>query len=1836
MDEILKILYEIERDFLERGVFDFWITAEEITKRLPHDLQDHGEEWVLEQLKKLWKARKVLQVPHTSHNNFKYEDIELQGLDCYGSEKNLKKEENDCRNSTNSPYEQVAVYEKGVSLIYRSRVAEVIRLLSSNYQRFDMAPSTGVLRYKRQAQLRPKRDIKILDVSQKWQSEIKAGELNKHRINSEIDQAILSQAVNFVLRALANFLGGKHTCLATFQVHSILATLCGLYCNSYRSKQDAHVITAGVGSGKTFAFQVGALIHVAYNVIRKEKGIKVLLLYPRVVLAANQFRDLFSLIEEVNKLSGASIPQPILDAGGQLKQQMSYDDDTKGANFRAIRDAYNGNFPMLISNMDTLANRLVHPEACQGLAQDLDLVILDEIHLLNGIYGSHTKMLLKRIMLMRAICKSRKQNPKSCFKDLLENKKNIQLPYYIGASATIAEPCRHTSRVLGCAPNRVLELSAKNMEETGWVHHVFLQQRPEVSSITALVNATSCLIHNRRNGLFREYYQLLSDQPIALSDLGNPVQTSNILKARLSSHIHKTLGFCDSLDGIGRWADLVADNEKSKSIKMFQQANPQGNYPYFIRFQEPLWRVIHHLSFRQNPSRWQQKLRSHYGDLCKKCKQGIKTTIDREPDDVSQRQLCKIQELWDFSPQNANSYLSRLGVRDEFLTAQWFQPLHESAQSKTLSNLDKCPFFKCGLCWWWSMDHAGSNTPQPLNNNSPLNGLKQPTTRNHQPLYNFINSIRLRSFTSRTNFNALTLDSINDIFSETANVIFRDIHFEHNAIENSAFLIGSPRLEVGVDLDLVQEGITFKAMSDPSSIQQKVGRVGRELLSDTMLVHIVTENIRDQYYFRNPQIALDPDYLQPIPFHEDNRIIACHHFFMAIIDFLCLQNDGPNNSRIQNDGHRINLINDHQYDRSFSRWDKKVEAVYNFLFGNHPCKEENLKNLKIYLTDLGAKTHEISNPTEVSELTSADAPLARKVGVIDVFQHEFGPNFFLTPLPIQGNPTLAEICASKYEPPTRNLPGSLGRHERFLQTYDKVPPGQTPNASLHRSYLWNLLSSVIFRRGVPEKNIPSNQPYLWPPNLFEASGNETVRVFEMVNGQQRELGYETVSLAISLLLPGTITYRYSSSPRKVPVSQLAAQGFPNAVIPRVQGVYLCVDNAEYFEPTVCSNLLPQDLPPGFVGTGEITVYTPRQIGVITSSSEPLVQISDGMLADGDSRDRVSGDNNGIISVPTPPRCYPLKWYRINKGKKASVIPDRFSYFQKYASKKLPSIPQPLTTSLFYNISFEPNLKITEFAWGLERQFMSRTVNASRLVYRGLESDGSHPPIAIGHEYQAPGIVFQLDTGVNSKIGMFINEIHQHSNSVVYQSLIIQVLHAFLTENACDPPAADAPPWLANQSRPSVFTVRNLRTIILFHLMVRWHPSDSEEKKASEPFSLIFDEVVGCFTEEHPNFLDRRIFREICNIIARIHEPNNVQAHCDSLMSTYGNFEQACSNINLLTNDFFKEKSLDILINSLGMTIHSAALRLTGAEAQELSYFYRILEEDKVDIYLFDTDAFGNGASELVRDHFLITAIERVLTSKLSALENTPDPLPTMDFTHCFEEALHECESSHATHIAFHNLGIEDWFKDLETAVRGEKQIAGKIFEFFRNEFGMKSFDHILPFQYCPEFIAYVSSEYSCYQNARLVGSEFYPVYQSLESAMGFCISGCISCILSPEQNIHGSLNAQETVNKLVLDALYRYLICSSEEPETRLRYPGTEMAHTILWEDLGQVVASCMGQTLPNFPQIELDLPDMSCNGNQHLVIIPTSVPAGWERVFRRSWDATFLLKPWIRPHMDF
>jgi hypothetical protein len=473
----------------------------------------------------------------------------------------------------------------------------------------------------------------------------------------------------------------------------------------------------------------------------------------------------------------------------------------------------------------------------------------------------------------------------------------------------------------------------------------------------------------------------------------------------------------------------------------------------------------------------------------------------------------------------------------------------------------------------------------------------------------------------------------------------------------------------------------------------------------------------------------------------------------------------------------------------------------------------------------------------------------------------------------------------------------------------------------------------------------------------------------------------------------------------------------------------------------------------------------------------------------------------------------------------------------------------------------------------------------------------------------------------------------HPESIVFQTLLWQALSAFLYRYARLPIDPDAP-WFGG-ARPSIFVVRNLKAILLFHLLRQWHPVDNTGALPTTPPRFSIAEVAGCFDENHINYLDAQTFGEICALVAEIHQAPSTQQHADTLRKTREHFTAACGQSSQFNAAFVHTTALDILLNSLGVAMHEAALRQTGAERENANYFYK--QGDGIaEIFLFDTDAFGNGTCELLRDNLVIPAAARMLASKRRQLGYPVDPLPSADFAHSLEEEFQECASSQAAHLAYHGVvpGGGAWAEHVAEC-DGERRRAGALYDFLRTNMAIGSFDETAALRECPEFIAHVSAKYACYGGNGLVGSAEFPVFQALESACGYCLAGCVGCVVAPESNLHGSLNARETVNKALLDAYYRRVIVESGSSTARACYPASGPACTCSWGQHKRIAASGLARDAANIV-VNLLLQPADGGDPTLLPISPTVTRDGESVVLRTGWDPVPQPVEQVRVHMSF
>lgn len=164
------------------------------------------------------------------------------------------------------------------------------------------------------------------------------------------------------------------------------------------------VVVTPTASGKTLCYNLPVL-----NRLLEKPEARALYLFPTKALAQDQVAGLVNWGEEL----------------GEKIKTYTYDGDTPGEVRKKLRSAGN----IIITNPDMLHTGILpHHTKWIRLFENLEFVIIDELHTYRGVFGSHVANVLRRLA---RICKFYGSRPR-----------------FICTSATIGNPGEHASRLL--------------------------------------------------------------------------------------------------------------------------------------------------------------------------------------------------------------------------------------------------------------------------------------------------------------------------------------------------------------------------------------------------------------------------------------------------------------------------------------------------------------------------------------------------------------------------------------------------------------------------------------------------------------------------------------------------------------------------------------------------------------------------------------------------------------------------------------------------------------------------------------------------------------------------------------------------------------------------------------------------------------------------------------------------------------------------------------------------------------------------------------------------------------------------------------------------------------------------------------------------------------------------------------------------------------------------------------------------------------------------------------------------------------------------------------------
>lgn len=171
------------------------------------------------------------------------------------------------------------------------------------------------------------------------------------------------------------------------------------------------VISTGTASGKSLCYQIPIL-----NSIIKSGASRSLLIFPTKALGYDQLNSLHQFCEGLRNIS-SSLSRIIPSV---------YDGDTPSHARSSIRE----NATILLSNPDMLhLGILPHHTSWQSFFSRLDYIVIDEVHIYRGVFGSHVANVLRRLRRITDFYGSK--------------------PKYIITSATISNPQQHAEHLIG-------------------------------------------------------------------------------------------------------------------------------------------------------------------------------------------------------------------------------------------------------------------------------------------------------------------------------------------------------------------------------------------------------------------------------------------------------------------------------------------------------------------------------------------------------------------------------------------------------------------------------------------------------------------------------------------------------------------------------------------------------------------------------------------------------------------------------------------------------------------------------------------------------------------------------------------------------------------------------------------------------------------------------------------------------------------------------------------------------------------------------------------------------------------------------------------------------------------------------------------------------------------------------------------------------------------------------------------------------------------------------------------------------------------------------------------
>lgn len=1570
---------------------------------------------------------------------------------------------------------------------YTTRVAETIRVLGHCYEYWYRGRSgVDALRWIAGEKHVPVRSIPADEFISRLKQEM--SDVSQEHLNLP---GVIEQVVTGIAKYLSkqdNDWGQAH--FSEFQFRSTVEMLRAQY--DRRHKTHTQILTAGVGAGKTISFLIATFIS-SLEALRNspENDIRThLLLYPRTALAHDQHRTVSGMAEKIHP--GITV----------LFDHASYYRSIGMSVKAGIMDKYGYRHPpsIIITTLETLKRRLQNPFVLKKISGHITRVVLDEIHLVNGLTGSHVTRLLQRL---KAINRG-------------------TFIFWTSASATVAAPDSHAAMVFGVHRRQVAIISPLKGEFTasGIAHHVFLRPSPLMSTMGTLVNATSLLVHSRRSQLHE------------LHSRRNP------------SRNPKTIGFADNLDILGRWNSDLRENERTEkasdrehpeetSIKRWKHRARE--IPYALRYITPLTRRIEAKRGKNSGDEFEPVLPQLKGsDPCATCREEGRI----EPVKCSEEDLYKLGRFVQRHPTKSDDPAKRFNIRSNVFRG-----------ARAINTLDQCPYLQAGACLWFAdADFKiekiegtkayeyrnvvrsriySSKTKREIQEDVDLSStvFKAPT----KEVYGVPRSFDGALVPCDIVLSSPSLEVGIDLTNVTESIMFKAIR-NVASYRQKAGRAGREQGSDAINVTLLSQSpidlhyyrqprkLTSLAQLDPIPLEDKNQSI---LLSS--LYCAVWDYLAFQDRIHLPEIipydGKFTDYLKSciVELNRSRHRVEKH---LSRVSGKKLQPDASEAQEAIDIVIRelefltLSVVGVFKQDSIKTLADVIVSYLSRYskqaiLRGNTSQPFNMITNgekaywgVRPYISPIQFQMVEEFQVLDKMATCGWDATnLNSNLGTLKSNLDSLDPDSYTYM-------DLKKVCDAldevRFGLKELDSVGLDSRVVSFFNQFRDLYNHQKPKAYYLSFILQELPVFQLLR---------TNPSYVSPKNLFMNPYDFDV----LVSGLGQKPESVSLSEVLFSFIPGTWSYRWGSQPFKTLVGTLDSE-IGDILIADLNKITTSCGSVFVPERMNVANPLGEE-------GDKIDVYRPVRLAVKRVGKYQRCHPGTGVVID---RDEGEPGKPGRLEKIKIPKSFIARWVAIeategeavrcqDTGTQALFIDTRSGKIK--GDEAIEKIKHPLFGGLIESTSWHENLEATDYVHSVLRFYSKPKIGGRSIVFT---HEGNR--IAIGRSLNTKGVSIDLNAEtLEEVVDNIVTAIM--AGDLVWLPTALKALSASLIEGQA-----------SDEMGATRFAVRDL----IGSLLVSTYP-DFEELKAINLLGMLRNLVESDGLESAARkYYRSRGAQEIP--LSDTDEPErqdeeDIGTRVAALLSTARKLVDSLPELERNLQQVLRHWLIRTLLNTFGDAAVTALQRLAGVTNTEVGYTLSIEDNCKrYRVYLYDRDQYGNGSSRVLKEFFHILHVQRYTDFQHSYL------LPTYDYTTLLEEQLLQCtqflQDMNAL-MMFETLdgdGLDAGYSELEYLNNHSREVIRVGKKVWRT-LGICGVKDAWKLPLLNIISGYVAEKHQ--------GIETDDVIR----ATGICWNGCPEC-MDARGGVMGAIAGLAFIDKAVLDHWFRSGRCKASEYKT--------------------------------------------------------------------------------------